>query len=59
MSWSERIGEVGVWRGTADVDAALAAEIEGLGFGAIWLGGSPPSDLRAAEALLDATERIV
>ncbi|WP_219995937.1 TIGR03620 family F420-dependent LLM class oxidoreductase [Schumannella soli] len=59
MSWSERIGEVGVWRGAADVDAALAAEIEGLGFGAIWLGGSPPSDLRAAEALLDATERIV
>lgn len=57
-SWSERLGTVGVWRGVTDVDPALARTIEGLGYGTVWQGGSPGSDLRAAEALLDATASI-
>lgn len=36
----------------------LGAAIEKLGFGTIWIGGSPPADLRLAEKLLDATQHI-
>jgi probable F420-dependent oxidoreductase len=58
MTWSERLGTVGVWRGVNDLDPAMAKTIEELGFGTIWQGGSPGSDLRAAEQLLDATESL-
>ena len=58
MTWSERLGTVGVWRGVNDLDPAMAKTIEELGFGTIWQGGSPGSDLRAAEKLLDATESL-
>ena len=58
MAWRDALGPVGVWRGGALVDAELAKEVEGLGFGAIWLGGSPGSDLQHTEALLDATSTI-
>jgi probable F420-dependent oxidoreductase len=37
-------------------DLAIAAER--LGFGALWIGGSPPGDLDLAESLLDATDHI-
>jgi probable F420-dependent oxidoreductase len=59
MTWQQRLGAVGVWRNVALVDAGLARTIEGLGFGAVWQGGSPAADLRAAEALLDATGTLV
>ena len=55
MNWGQRLGTVGVWRGVALLDPALAATIEALGYGTIWQGSSPGSDLRAAEELLDAT----
>jgi probable F420-dependent oxidoreductase len=42
-----------------DLNPDLARTIEGLGYGAIWQGGSPSSDLGPAEELLDATESIV
>lgn len=35
-----------------------AAEIEALGYGAIWVGGSPPAALDWVEPLLRATERL-
>ncbi len=56
--WQRRLGEVGVWRHGDHLDAALVRSIEALGYGTVWIGGSPPSDLRLAEALLDATERL-
>jgi probable F420-dependent oxidoreductase len=59
MGWSERLGSVGVWRGVTAVDAAMARSIEELGYGTVWQGGSPGSDLRPAEGLLDATESLV
>ena len=59
MTWRDRLGPVGVWRGVAQVDADLARTIEGLGFGAVWQGGSPAADLRPAEALLEATDALV
>ncbi|MEV4515670.1 LLM class F420-dependent oxidoreductase [Dactylosporangium sp. NPDC049525] len=58
MSWSQRLGTVGVWRGVRLVDPAMARTIEGLGYGTIWQGSSPGSDLRPAEALLDGTDTI-
>ncbi len=53
------LGRVGVWRRWSDLTGELAAEIERLGYGAIWLGGSPNGDLKIVEDLLDATDRIV
>jgi probable F420-dependent oxidoreductase len=58
MTWSDRLGAVGVWRGVNDLDPAMARTIEELGFGTIWQGGSPGSDLRASEELLDTTESL-
>ena len=36
----------------------VAQEVERLGFGALWLGGSPSGDLGSIERLLDATDSI-
>jgi probable F420-dependent oxidoreductase len=58
VSWSRRLGTVGVWRGVNDTPPALARTIEDLGYGTVWLGGSPGSALREAEELLDATTRL-
>ena len=41
-----------------DLYDGLAEEVEALGYGAIWLGGSPTGDLEAVEGVLDATKRI-
>jgi probable F420-dependent oxidoreductase len=58
VDWGRRLGAVGVWRSVKDVPPALARTVEGLGYGTVWLGGSPGSALREAERLLDATERL-
>jgi probable F420-dependent oxidoreductase len=52
------LGSIGVWRPAFQLDADLAYEVERLGYGAIWVGGSPSEDLGIVETLLDATERI-
>src|SRR5262245_50849730 len=52
------IGTYGVWLGRAQWSAELAASCEALGFGALWIGGSPPADLTDVERLLDATEHV-
>jgi probable F420-dependent oxidoreductase len=57
-SWTERLGAFGIWRRGNDLDGPLAAHIEALGFGSIWVGGSPTDDLDQIEGLLDATESI-
>lgn len=56
--WRARLGAVGVWRGGGDTSPSLARTIEELGYGALWLGGSPDSALRHAEELLDATQHL-
>ncbi len=53
------VGRYGVWQRRSDLSPEFAAETEALGYGAIWIGGSPPGDLALAESMLDATERIV
>ena len=51
------LGRYGVWTfGTPKPEQA--AEIERLGYGAIWIGGSPAGDLEYVEPLLDATETL-
>jgi probable F420-dependent oxidoreductase len=52
------LGAIGVWRG-GNTDDATARELERLGYGALWLGGSPAADLAESERLLDATENLV
>jgi probable F420-dependent oxidoreductase len=52
------VGRTGVWISQSLVDAELAADLEDLGYGTVWLGSSPGSDLRHAEELLDATEHL-
>jgi probable F420-dependent oxidoreductase len=58
-------GRYGIWVSsrhwpTAPKDIADAAqELESLGFGSVWLGGSPPDDLVLPEAVLAATQRLV
>jgi probable F420-dependent oxidoreductase len=53
------LGRIGIWRHATGLTPELAAEVETLGYGAIWIGSSPDGDLRLAEDLLDATNRIV
>lgn len=57
------IGRIGVWTGGPNLDkdaiGPIAAQAEKLGYGALWLGGSPPLPLQAARNALAATERLV
>lgn len=52
------LGKIGIWQSTTRLTPELAAEVENLGYGTIWVGGSPPADLAIAEQLLDATREI-
>jgi len=49
----------GIWRRGRELTPRLASDIERLGFGSLWVGGSPAADLRATESYLDATESLV
>ena len=53
------MGELGAWQRAADLSPAFAQGVERLGYGAVWIGGSPGGDLRLAEDLLDATTTLV
>jgi probable F420-dependent oxidoreductase len=52
------LGQIGIWSGPSGLTAELAVDVEKLGYGAIWVGGSPPEDLGLVETLLDATSTI-
>ena len=58
MTEARRLGRFGIWRSASLVTPELAAGIERLGFGALWLGSSPAGDLAQAEELLDATTTL-
>ncbi|MFA1541761.1 LLM class F420-dependent oxidoreductase [Actinomadura monticuli] len=53
------LGRLGIWRPWNALDPELAKDVEDLGYGTIWIGGSPRGDLRIAERLLAGTDRIV
>jgi len=48
-----------MWPDDANVIAAAATELESLGYGSVWIGGSPPDDLALPEAILSATTNLV
>lgn len=53
-----KLGEIGVWAHGSKLSASLAKELERLGYGAIWIGGSPPAALSQVDDLLGATSHI-
>ncbi|MET8797076.1 LLM class F420-dependent oxidoreductase [Nocardia sp. NPDC004568] len=52
------LGRYGVWRYYKLFTPEAAAELERLGYGALWLGGSPSADLPVVEDLLAATDTL-
>ncbi len=58
-------GRHGIWVGGRSwptepgLIASAAAEIEALGYGSVWIGGSPPDELDLPEAILAATTNLV
>jgi probable F420-dependent oxidoreductase len=58
MTEARRLGRFGIWRSASLVTPGLAADIERLGYGTLWLGSSPAGDLAQAEELLDATTTL-
>jgi probable F420-dependent oxidoreductase len=47
ISVTPELGKVGIWRRRQEGGAETTAELEALGFGTLWLGGSPaPADAR-------------
>jgi len=59
MTEASRLGRFGIWRSASLVTPELAAGIERIGFGTLWLGSSPAGDLAQAEELLGATTTLV
>lgn len=57
VSLKPDLGRYGVWTFGAP-EPKQATEIEKLGYGAIWVGGSPAGDLSFVEPLLEATETL-
>jgi probable F420-dependent oxidoreductase len=55
---ADKLGRFGVWRATSQATPELAADLERLGYGALWLGGSPAADLAIVDRLLAATATL-
>lgn len=55
---AQGLGKYGVWRYYKGFTPESAAEIERLGYGTLWLGGSPGNDLETVEPLLQATHSL-
>jgi probable F420-dependent oxidoreductase len=57
VSLKPELGRYGVWTfGTPTPEQAI--EIEKLGYGAVWIGGSPAGDLTYVEPILESTETL-
>ena len=55
---SIELGRIGLWRLPSGLTPEVVAEVEALGYGAIWVGDSPGGDLGVVENLLDTTDHI-
>lgn len=58
-TWRDWLGSFGVWRPAALTSPELAYHLERLGFGAVWLGGSPDGRLAIVDQLLGATTTLI
>jgi probable F420-dependent oxidoreductase len=54
----DHLGRFGVWLGSSQVTPELALGLERLGYGTLWLGGSPSGELTQVDELLDATTNL-
>jgi probable F420-dependent oxidoreductase len=54
----DHLGRFGVWRWFDRDTPELAKGLERLGYGTLWVGGSPSGDLRQVEQILDATTTL-
>jgi probable F420-dependent oxidoreductase len=54
----DHLGRIGVWLGSSQVTPELALGLERLGYGTLWLGGSPSGELTQVDELLDATTNL-
>jgi probable F420-dependent oxidoreductase len=52
------LGRYGVWLGSRSITPDLAKQIESLGYGAAWIGGSPDADLKWMEPALAQTSSL-
>lgn len=57
VSLKPDLGRFGVWTG-GPVTPEQAKEIEQLGYGAVWVGASPPADLSFVEPILEQTSTL-
>ncbi len=55
----DELGTFGVFRRKSAVSPSIAAALERLGYGTLWVGSSPDGDLQEIEDLLDATTTLV
>src|SRR5271154_4109759 len=58
VSLKPDLGRFGVWLPTRSITPELAARIESLGYGAVWIGGSPDADLAWVEPALSETTSL-
>ncbi|WP_167048055.1 LLM class F420-dependent oxidoreductase [Salinibacterium sp. ZJ454] len=58
-SLKQQIGSFGIWRTHSKCDTSFVQQVERLGFGALWLGGSPAGDLVEVERMLSETSTLV
>lgn len=58
VSLKPAVGRFGVWLGTCRITADLAEQIEALGYGAAWVGGSPDADLAWVEPAAARTSSL-
>ncbi|HEY2550188.1 MAG TPA: TIGR03620 family F420-dependent LLM class oxidoreductase, partial [Streptosporangiaceae bacterium] len=54
----DHLGSFGIWRAGQQLPPQLAAALEQLGFGTLWVGSSPAGDLTGVEELIDATTTL-
>jgi probable F420-dependent oxidoreductase len=57
VSLKPDLGRFGVWTG-GPVTPEQAVAIERLGYGAVWVGASPPADLSFVEPILEQTQTL-
>src|SRR5436305_7968070 len=58
VSLKPELGRYGVWLPNRSLSPNLAAQIESLGYGAAWIGGSPDADLAWVEPALAETTQL-
>lgn len=58
VSLKPELGRFGVWLPTRSVSPGVAKQIESIGYGAVWVGGSPDADLSWVEPALAETSTL-